>query len=90
MTNFWAAHGIFFIIFMFFFPRITTICSVLFFGMISGGFLWWLGLIFMPRLLVAILATYAYWNTNTFLCVLTWVWAITGEFTEKECINKSI
>ncbi|MBN1971961.1 MAG: hypothetical protein JXR48_01845 [Candidatus Delongbacteria bacterium] len=78
--DYWDNHGILFLVFMFFFPRLT-----LFFSSVAfGGLLWWLGFIFAPRLLVAILATTAYWDTNTFLVVLSWFWALGGEPFEKK------
>ena len=79
MTSFWHVHGIFFIFFMFFFPRLTLLFSSVPFG----GVLWWLGWIFAPRLLVAILATFNYWQTNPILVVLCWCWALSGESVEK-------
>ena len=82
MDSFWHHHGIFFIVFMFFFPRLT-----LFFSSVPfGGIFWWLGFIFAPRLLVAILATTIYWQTDMILCVLTWIWALGGEGVEKTVI----
>ncbi len=83
-VNFWDVHGVFFIFFMFFFPRLTLLFS----SVISGGVLWWLGWIFAPRLLVAILATTAYWETNRILVVLTWLWALGGEGFEKNTVRK--
>lgn len=41
----------------------------------------------MPRLLVAILATTSYWQTNPLLVIGAWFWAIGGESTEKRVIN---
>ncbi len=82
--NFWDVHGIFFLAFMCFFPRLTLLFS----SVASGGLLWWLGWIFAPRLLVAILATTAYWNTNTILVVITWIWALSGETAEKAVVVK--
>ena len=82
MVNFWDVHGILFIFFMFFFPRITLLIS----SVVSGGFLWWLGWIFAPRLLVAILATTSYWDTNPVLVVFTWIWAMGGESAEKKAV----
>lgn len=82
--DFWEMHGIGFLIVMFFFPRLTLLFS----SVLSGGILWWLGFIFAPRLLVAILATSAYWNTNTILVIMTWIWALVGESTEKTVISK--
>lgn len=77
--NFWDVHGVWFILFLFFFPRLTLLFS----NVATGGLLWWLGWGFAPRLLVAILATDAYWHTNTILVVLTWCWALGGEGAEK-------
>ena len=79
-VNFWDVHGFWFVFFMFFFPRLTLLFS----SVVTGGLLWWLGWIFAPRLLVAILATSAYWETNTLLVVFTWLWALLGESSEKE------
>lgn len=81
--NFWDVHGVFFIIFMFFFPRLTLLFS----SVPLGGFFWWLGWLFAPRLLVAILATTAYWQTNTVLVVLTWIWALGLESGEKRTLH---
>ncbi len=86
MINFWDAHGLWFIFFMFFFPRLTLIFS----SVLFGGILWWLGWLFAPRLLVAILATSAYWDTNMILVVFTWMWALGGEGTEKTVVKRTI
>jgi len=86
MTGFWHFHGWFFILAMCFFPRLTLLLS----SVASGGVLWWLGWLFTPRLLVAILATCSYWHTNPFLVILTWVWALCGESTEKKTATKKI
>lgn len=47
------------------------------------GFWSWVGWLFCPRLLAAILATHYYWNTNPVLCVVTWIVALgtTGSIT---------
>jgi len=82
MVDFWQVHGWWFIFFIFFFPRLTLLFS----SVLTGGFLWWLGWVFTPRLLVAILATTTFWHSNTFLVVLTWLWALGGESTEKRII----
>jgi hypothetical protein len=63
---------------------------LLFSSVVSGGILWWLGWLFVPRLLVAILATFVYWHTNTFLVVLTWIWALGGESSEKKIISSKV
>ena len=85
-TNFWDVHGFLFIVAMFFFPRVTLIFS----SVITGWFFWWLGWIFAPRLLVAILATSAYWDSNTILVILTWLWAMAGESTEKTVVSNRV
>ena len=84
MIDFWEIHGLIFIICMCFFPRLTLLFSSVAFG----GFWWWVGWLIAPRLLVAILATTTYWHTNTFLCVLAWLWALGGESTEKIVIKE--
>lgn len=85
-VNFWTKHGIFFLIFIFLFPRLT-----LFFSSVSfGGILWWLGFFFCPRLLVAVLATTSYWNTNPILVVCSWLAAFGGEGVEKYAIQRRV
>jgi hypothetical protein len=86
MAGFWHVHGIFFVLFMFFFPRLTLLFS----SVASGGILWWLGWLFTPRLLVAILATTSYWQTNPILVVLTWMWAVGGEPFEKRRVRRIV
>ena len=80
--SFWMHHGIFFLFFMCFFPRLTMLLTGICFAW--SGFLFWIGWVFMPRLTVAILATNIYWHTNTVLCVFTWLWALGGESAEKK------
>jgi hypothetical protein len=77
--NYWDHHGLFFLIFISLFPRLTLIFSSVPFG----GILWWLGWLFIPRILVAILATIFYWNQNPFLVVCSWLIALSGESGEK-------
>ena len=80
--SFWQHHGIFFLFFIFFFPRLTMLVTGICFAW--SGILFWLGWIFLPRLTVAILATTVYWHTNPILCVISWLWAISGEAAEKK------
>jgi hypothetical protein len=82
--NFWDVHGFWFLLFMFFFPRLTML-----FATTWGGLLWWLGWLLVPRLQVAILATSYYWDTNQVLCVFTWIWALCGESGEKEVVRRN-
>src|SRR5690606_23330686 len=77
--NFWQKRGPFFLVFITFFPRLTLLFS----SVVSGGFLWWLAFFFCPRILVAILATAAYWNTNPLLVSISSVVVIFGEAMEK-------
>ena len=42
------------------------------------GLLHWLGWFIAPHLLVAILATTTYWNTNPVLCIIAWFFAFAG------------
>lgn len=55
------------------FPRITLL-------FVGGPFGWlhWLGWLVTPHLLVAILATSRYWDSNPVLCVIAWAWAFAG------------
>lgn len=83
--NFWDVHGIGFLIALLFFPRLT----MLFAGICSiwSGVLFWFGWVLAPRLTVAVLATTVYWDTNSILCVFTWIWAMGGESIEKRKIQ---
>lgn len=83
-VDYWNIHGVFFLIFISLFPRLTLLFSSVAFG----GFFWWLGFFFAPRLLVAILATVAYWNTNKILVIAAWLIAIGGESSEKYYIHR--
>ena len=85
--DFWQYHSILFIIAMCLFPRITMLLSGICF-MPFAGVLFWLGWVFLPRLSVAIIATFLYFPTNPILCVFTWIWALAGEQKEKSSINE--
>lgn len=81
-TDFWDVHGVFFLVAIFFFPRLTLLFS----SVATGGFFWWLGWLIAPRFLVAILATVAYGSTNIVLVVISWIWALSLESAEKTAI----
>ena len=83
-TDYWTLHGFFFLVFISIFPRLTLLFSSVAFG----GLFWWLGFFFAPRLLVAILATVSYWNTNKILVIISWLMAIGGESSEKYFIHR--
>jgi len=80
--DFWDVHGLFFIIFMMFFPRLTMLFS----GVCGAwsGLLFWIGWVLAPRLTVACLATTVYWDTNPIICVFAWLWCLGGEYSEKQ------
>lgn len=81
-SNYWDHHGLLFLAGITCFPRIT----LLFFTAPIGGFLWGLSWLFAPRMLVAVLATLAYWQQNPFLVVFAWLVALGGESSEKAAI----
>lgn len=85
-VDFWQVHGWIFLIMITFFPRLTLFFS----SVSSGGLLWWIGWLVAPRILVAILATFGYWNTNPFLVILSWLLAFGGESSEKHYVTKSV
>lgn len=65
------------------FPRISLLLG----GFASGGILWWLGLVFTPHLLVAILSL-SYWDTNPVLVVIAWLCAIGGTGGEGTYVSR--
>jgi hypothetical protein len=83
--NFFQKHGVFFLIFVTFFPRLTLLFS----SVATGGVFWWLGFIFCPRILVASLATVSYFHTNPILVIISWVVALGGETAEKAGLGRS-
>lgn len=83
-VDFFAKHGFLFLIFIAFFPRLTLLLSSVPFG----GLFWWLGWLFFPRILVAVLATFAYAQTNPILVTISWLVALGGESAEKWSIYK--
>lgn len=82
-SDFWTNHGIIQLLGWFFFPRIMF----WFFSVITGGFWFWVGVFFAPRIMVAFWATTYYWHTNTILCVFAWIYALAGEGTEKTVMS---
>ena len=81
--DFWSVHGWMFLLCMAVFPRITMLVAT----NIIFGPLAWIGWLLAPRLTCAIFATSIYWSHNTVLVVLTWIWALGGEFTEKKLVK---
>lgn len=85
MTNFFDlhAHAWLLLLGLATFPRITLL-------FVGGpfGILAWCGWVFAPHLLVAILATSRYWDTNPVLCVIAWFIAFAGTGTEGRFVQK--
>lgn len=87
-VNYFTKHGWFFLFSIALFPRLTLLVSGLLLSSIEfGGIIWWLGFFIAPRILVATLATAAYWNTNPVLVIFSWLIALGGESSEKFVIT---
>ena len=82
--NFFDAHSLDWIILVGLatFPRITLLFVGGPFGLLS-----WVGWLFAPHLLVAILATSAYWTTNPVVCVIAWFIALAGTGGEARAVR---
>ena len=81
--DFFEQHGWITLILLAIFPRLT----LLFGSFLTGGLLWWLGWIFTPHLLVAILAI-PYWDNNPFLVIIAWLIAFSGTSAEYKTVKK--
>lgn len=84
--DFWTVHSIWFCIFIAFFPRLTMLFTGICFMPFAGP-LFWIGWVLAPHLTVAIIATYLYWQTNPVVCVIAWMFALSGESAEKKTIK---
>jgi len=82
-SDYFSVHGYFLLLALATFPRLTLLISSIPFG----GMGWWLGFIFFPRVLIAILATVNYFKTNPVLVVISWLVALGGEAWEKRSVN---
>lgn len=90
-VDFFTKHGWFFLLSIAMFPRLTLLIAGLLFNSIEfGGILWWLGFFIAPRILIATLATVAYWQTNPILVILAWLIALGGESSEKFVIRRKM
>ena len=83
--SFWDVHGVIFLLGLMVFPRIT----VFFFSTVTGGLLFWIAFLIVPRIFIAILAAYNYWDTNPILVILAFLWCLGGETTEKEATRRA-
>jgi hypothetical protein len=75
--NFFEHHGVIVLICLTLFPRLTLLIA----SFATGGALWWLGWLFAPHILVAILAL-QYWDTNPVLVIVAWIVALGGTSAE--------
>jgi hypothetical protein len=71
--NFFDHHGVLTLIGLALFPRITLLVA----SFATGGLFWWLGWLFTPHILVAVLSL-DYWDTNPVLVIIAWFMAIFG------------
>ncbi len=81
--DFFHQHEWFTLIFLALFPRLTLLIA----SFATGGVLWWLGWIFAPHLLVAILSI-PYFDQNPVLVVIAWVLALCGTGGEAETAKR--
>lgn len=86
MIDFWQVHGIFFLLFITLFPRLTMLFAV----STPFGLLAWIGWLFLPHFTVAILATEFYWHTNPILCIIAWFVAFAGTGSEGKAVQMSV
>lgn len=86
MIDFWQVHGIFFLIFITLFPRLTMLLAV----STPFGLLAWIGWLFLPHFTVAILATEFYWHTNPILCIIAWFVAFAGTGSEGKAVQMTV
>ena len=75
--DFFAHHTVVTLIFLALFPRLTLLIA----SFATGGVLWWLGWIFCPHLLVAILSL-PYFHSNPVLVIAAWIMALGGSSAE--------
>lgn len=81
--DFFEKYNAFILICLALFPRLTLLIA----SFATGGFMWWLGWIFAPHLLVAILSI-PYWDTNPVLVIFAWLIAFSGTSGEAGVAKK--
>lgn len=69
-----------------FFPRL----SFWFMSAITGGFWFWVGVLFVPHIMAAFWATTMYWDTNPILCIIAWMIALGGTSGETKVAASKI
>lgn len=80
-----AGHGVFFLIGLALFPRIT----LLLFAATPFGWLAWLGWLFGPHFLVAVLSL-PFWHTHPLLVIVAWMMALAGTGGEGQVARSRI
>lgn len=75
--SFWQEHGIFFLLGLLCFPRLT----VWLVSAVTGGFWFWIMFLFFPRTIIAILAAVTYWDTNPILVFISVIACVELEWT---------
>jgi hypothetical protein len=86
LINYFENHTILHLVGWLFFPRMMF----WFVSSLTGGFLFWTGVVLFPRIMVAYWSTELYWSTNPVLCIVAWFVAFTGESLEKSVISDSV
>lgn len=85
--SFWDEHGIFFLLGLVLFPRLT----VIFFSHLPGmGLLFWIVFLLFPRIVIPILGAYYYWDTNPVLVVIAFFVSFSGETGEKTVVQRKV
>lgn len=85
-----SSHSIFLCVMLILFPRITLAFLALGTGSIGITLLGLLGWIFIPRILIAIMATLLYWPAYPILVILAWLIAILCEASEKVVFQRRV
>ena len=85
VTSFFEIHTFFPILMLalMVFPRFTMLVGALFGFLYSGGLVFWLGWLILPRITIAMVASFSYWEVNPLLVMITWIWCLTAETGEK-------
>lgn len=78
-----AGHGVFFLLGLAVFPRIT----LLLFAATPFGWLAWIGWVIAPHLLVAVLSL-PYWDSHLVLVIIAWVMAFVGTAGEGQAARR--
>jgi hypothetical protein len=78
-----AGHGIWFLIGLAIFPRIT----LLLFASTPFGWLAWIGWLIAPHFLVAFLSL-PFWNSHPVLVIIAWIMAFVGTGGEGRTVQR--